>query len=391
MNIPTVQTYYRMSILNSLNDVGQKQWDALVQSQNNANPFLSFAFLNALHESGSACEKTGWKMSYLCLWQENQLVASIPLYEKYHSYGEYVFDWAWADAYHKSGLNYYPKLLSAIPFTPVSGNRLIAKDAAAWRALLIELIKYQQSGNFSSTHILFPSNQETELLGKTGYLIREGIQFHWKNNNYLNFEEFLATLESKKRKNIRAERRKIKQSEIEFEHLKGSEMTQLNWEIFKQCYDQTYIEHHSSPYLNLDFFHRIGATMPENIQLVFAKKNGRTIAASLLIHDEKTVFGRYWGCLETIPCLHFETAYYQAIDFCIKNKIETFEGGAQGEHKMARGFLPQKTYSAHHLSDPRFSNAVAEYLEREKAGIAHYLTDLNEHTPYKVIFRGELT
>ncbi|WP_295750853.1 GNAT family N-acetyltransferase [Undibacterium sp.] len=391
MNIPTVQTYYRMSILNSLNDVGQKQWDALVQSQNNANPFLSFAFLNALHESGSACEKTGWKMSYLCLWQENQLAASIPLYEKYHSYGEYVFDWAWADAYHKSGLNYYPKLLSAIPFTPVSGNRLIAKDAAAWRALLIELIKYQQSGNFSSTHILFPSNQETELLGKTGYLIREGIQFHWKNNNYLNFEEFLATLEPKKRKNIRAERRKIKQSEIEFEHLKGSEMTQLNWEIFKQCYDQTYIEHHSSPYLNLDFFHRIGATMPENIQLVFAKKNGRTIAASLLIHDEKTVFGRYWGCLETIPCLHFETAYYQAIDFCIKNKIETFEGGAQGEHKMARGFLPQKTYSAHHLSDPRFSNAVAEYLEREKTGIAHYLTELNEHTPYKVISRGELT
>ncbi|MCX7219389.1 MAG: peptidogalycan biosysnthesis protein, partial [Burkholderiales bacterium] len=194
MNIPTVQTYYRMSILNSLNDVGQKQWDALVQSQNNANPFLSFAFLNALHESGSACEKTGWKMSYLCLWQENDLVASIPLYEKYHSYGEYVFDWAWADAYHKSGLNYYPKLLSAIPFTPVSGNRLIAKDAAARRALLIELVKYQQSGNFSSTHILFPSNQETELLGKTGYLIREGIQFHWKNNNYLNFEEFLATL-----------------------------------------------------------------------------------------------------------------------------------------------------------------------------------------------------
>ncbi|MCX7219274.1 MAG: GNAT family N-acetyltransferase, partial [Burkholderiales bacterium] len=203
--------------------------------------------------------------------------------------------------------------------------------------------------------------------------------------------EFLATLEPKKRKNIRAERRKIKQSEIEFEHLKGSEMTQLNWEIFKQCYDQTYIEHHSSPYLNLDFFHRIGATMPENIQLVFAKKNGRTIAASLLIQDEKTVFGRYWGCLETIPCLHFETAYYQAIDFCIKNKIETFEGGAQGEHKIARGFLPQKTYSAHHLSDPRFSNAVAEYLEREKAGIAHYLTDLNEHTPYKVISRGELT
>ncbi|MFZ6748356.1 GNAT family N-acetyltransferase [Undibacterium sp. Ren11W] len=391
MNIPTVQTYYRMSIINSLNDVGQKQWDALIQSQNNANPFLSFAFLNALHESGSACEKTGWKMSYLCLWQQNQLVAAIPLYEKYHSYGEYVFDWAWADAYHKSGLNYYPKLLSAIPFTPVSGNRLIAKDPDARRALLVELVKYQQSENFSSTHILFPSNQETELLGKAGYLIREGIQFHWKNNTYLNFEEFLSTLEPKKRKNIRAERRKIKQSEIEFEHIKGSEMTQLNWEIFKQCYDQTYIDHHSSPYLNLDFFYRIGATMPENIQLVFAKKNGRTIAASLLIHDETTVFGRYWGCLESIPCLHFETAYYQAIDFCIKNKIETFEGGAQGEHKMARGFLPQKTYSAHHLREPRFSNAVAKFLEREKIGIAHYLSDLNEHTPYKLMLRDELT
>lgn len=389
MNIDNEQTYYRMSIINSLKDVNQKQWDALIQLQENTNPFLSFAFLHALHESGSACEKTGWKMTYICLWRKDQLVAAMPLYEKTHSYGEYVFDWAWADAYHRNGFDYYPKLLCAIPFTPVSGSRLLAINTTVKQILLSALINYQQSGNYSSTHILFPSQQDADLLCGSGYLLREGIQFHWRNNDYTNFEDFLSGLEYKKRKNIRAERRKIKLSGIEFQHVEGKAMTALDWAIFKRCYDQTYIDHRSSPYLNLDFFQRIGAAMPENIHLIFAKKGSTPIAASLLIHDKKTVFGRYWGCLESIPCLHFETAYYQAIEFCIANKIETFEGGAQGEHKMARGFLPQKTYSAHHLTEVRFSNAVEEFLQREKTGIDHYLNDLNERTPYKFTNRDD--
>lgn len=385
MNETSEQTYYRMRIIATLADIGQKQWDQLLRLQPQANPFLTYAFLHALHESASACQETGWKLCYLSLWDGATLAAVLPLYEKTHSYGEYVFDWAWAQAYHQHGLEYYPKLLSAIPFTPVSGNRLLARDAPARHALLEALLKFQISRVCSSTHILFPSLQEAQLLQEKGFLIRQGIQFHWKNRGYTNFEDFLASLEQKKRKNIRAERRKVVQAGIAFEHVGGREMQETDWQFFKRCYDQTYLEHHSSPYLNLDFFLRIGAGMPENIHLIFAKKAGQRIAASLLIYDAVTVYGRYWGCLEQIPCLHFETAYYQAIEFCIQNKIAVFEGGAQGEHKLARGFLPSKTYSAHYLSELAFSNAAATFLQRETGGMEHYLNELNERTPYKSV------
>lgn len=377
------QTYYRMRIISTLAEIGQKQWDQLLRLQPQANPFLTYAFLHALHESASACEASGWKISYLSLWDGATLAAVLPLYEKSHSYGEYVFDWAWAQAYQQHDLPYYPKLLSAIPFTPVSGNRLLARDAPARHALLKALLQFQDAGLCSSTHILFPTLEEAQLLQAQGFLIRQGIQFHWKNPGYTNFDNFLASLEQKKRKNIRAERRKVEQAGIAFEHVNGNEMQEEDWRFFKRCYDQTYLEHQSSPYLNLDFFLRIGATMPENIHLIFAKKAGQRIAASLLIHDEDTLYGRYWGCLEQIPCLHFETAYYQAIEFCIQNKIALFEGGAQGEHKLARGFLPSKTYSAHTLSEPAFSNAVANFLQRESGGIERYLDELNERSPFK--------
>ena len=383
MNLIPEQTHYRMRVMDSLADVGQKQWDQLVQLQPNANPFLSYAFLHALHESGSACERTGWRACYLTLWEDESLVAALPLYEKNHSYGEYVFDWAWADAYHRHGLTYYPKLLSAIPFTPVTGNRLIAKDPPAQQALLHELIQFQKPSHFSSTHILFPSIEEALILHDAGFLMRQGIQFHWLNQGYANFGEFLFGLEQKKRKNILAERRKVAEAGVEFQHVSGKEMTEIDWLFFKRCYDQTYLDHHSTPYLNLDFFLQIGASMPEHIHLIFAKKNGLPIAASLLIHDDRTVYGRYWGCLEQIRCLHFETSYYQPIEFCIQNKIKVFEGGAQGEHKMARGFLPQKTISAHHLSESAFSNAVADFLKRESGGIEQQLNELNERTPFR--------
>ena len=383
MNVTSEVSHYRTRILNSLIDVGQSLWDQLIQLQPNANPFLSYAFLHALHESGSASEQTGWLPCYITLWDGELLAAVMPLYEKSHSYGEYVFDWAWADAYHQHGLNYYPKLLSAIPFTPISGNRLIARDAHAQGALLNELIRYQASMRISSTHILFPSKEEAILLNDAGFLLRQGIQFHWQNQAYSDFEEFLSSLEKKKRKNIRAERRKVAESGIEFQHLCGKNINADDWHFFKSCYDKTYSEHHSSPYLNLDFFLRIGATMPENIHLIIARRGKNRIAASLLIHDTNTVYGRYWGCIEHVPCLHFETAYYQAIEFCIKNKINIFEGGAQGEHKMARGFLPTKTYSAHYLAEDAFSDAVARFLQRETGGIESYFSELDERTPYK--------
>ena len=383
MNVTTEVSHYRTRILHSLTDVGEKQWDQLIQLQPSANPFLSFAFLHALHESGSASIKTGWSPCYISLWDGESLAAVMPLYQKSHSYGEYVFDWAWAEAYQQHGLNYYPKLLSAIPFTPITGVRLIARDKQAQQALLHELIRLQTATQVSSTHILFHTKDEAASLTSAGFLLRQGIQFHWQNNSYANFEEFLLCLERKKRKNIRAERRKVADFGIKFQHLCGKDIHAEDWNFFKRCYDKTYSEHHSSPYLNLDFFLRIGATMPENIHLIIARKGENRIAASLLIHDQHTVYGRYWGCLEHIPNLHFETAYYQAIEFCISTKINIFEGGAQGEHKMARGFLPTITYSAHFLAEAAFSTAVAQFLQRETGGIENYFNELDERAPFK--------
>ena len=358
-------------------------WDDLVGSQPEANPFLSYAFLHALHESGSASEKSGWQPQYLTIWQGDKLVAALPLYAKFHSYGEYVFDWAWADAYRRNGLEYYPKLLSAIPFTPVSGGRLLAIDAPARAALITALKKIQEKNDLSSTHILYPPELEAKQLEDAGFMLRKGVQFHWKNQGFENFEQFLSTLEQKKRKNIRAERRKVHEAGITLRQLPGVQANEADWRFFKRCYDNTYSAHYSTPYLNLDFFLRISQTMPENILLVIAEREGNPIASSLLIHDKNALYGRYWGALEHHACLHFETAYYQPLEFCITNKIAAFEGGAQGEHKMARGFLPQQTWSAHWLAHPGFSDAVERFLDEEGKGIENYVDELNERNPFK--------
>jgi predicted N-acyltransferase len=374
---------YRTHIVSSLAEIGQPAWDALVAMQDKPNPFLSYAFLHALHESGSACAATGWQPQFLALSHGDALAAAMPLYVKSHSYGEYVFDWAWADAYHRNGVEYYPKLLSAIPFTPVTGPRLMARDAAA-RAALVELLRAtQQASEVSSTHILYPPEEQAMQLAEAGFMLRSGVQFHWLNAGYANFEEFLATLEKKKRKNIRAERRKVAEAGIAMRRVRGADATDADWRLFDRCYQNTYAEHRSTPYLNLDFFQRIGRTMPDNILLVIAERAGRPIAASLVIHSADTLFGRYWGELEHVPCLHFETAYYQPLEFCIEQKIAVFEGGAQGEHKMARGFLPVKTWSAHWLAHPAFADAIERFLEREKGGIDDYIDELNDRNPFK--------
>ncbi|MES2319063.1 MAG: GNAT family N-acetyltransferase [Pseudomonadota bacterium] len=374
---------YRTHIISSLAEVGQPAWDGLVALQDKPNPFLSYAFLHALHESGSACADTGWQPQFLALYDGDVLAAAMPLYVKSHSYGEYVFDWAWADAYHRNGVEYYPKLLSAIPFTPVTGPRLMARDARA-RAALLELLRgTQQASEFSSTHILYPPEDQVQQLADAGFMLRSGVQFHWLNAGYGNFDEFLATLEKKKRKNIRAERRKVAEAGVTLRRVRGVDITEADWRLFDRCYQHTYVDHRSTPYLNLDFFLRIGASMPENILLVIAERAGKPIASSLVIHSADTLFGRYWGELEHVPCLHFEAAYYQPLEFCIEQKIAVFEGGAQGEHKMARGFLPTRTWSAHWLAHPAFSDAIERFLEREKGGIDEYIDELNDRNPFK--------
>jgi len=391
---PTLQNQnYRTRIVSSLSEVGQPAWDALVAMQADANPFLSFSFLHALHESGSASVESGWQPQYLTLWQDTELTtglttelaAALPLYAKFHSYGEYVFDWAWADAYQRNGLDYYPKLLSAIPFTPVTGGRLLARDEVARAALVTALQDLQTTNKLSSTHILYPPQQQAQLLEEAGFLLRSGVQFHWQNAGYADFAQFLSTLEQKKRKNIRAERRKVAEAGIRFRQVRGTDATETDWHFFKRCYDHTYRAHHSTPYLNLDFFLRIAQTMPENLLLVVAERDDKPIASSLLVYDRHALYGRYWGALEQHDCLHFETAYYQPLEFCIANSIPYFEGGAQGEHKMARGFLPQQTWSAHWLAHQTFADAVERFLEREGAGISSYIDELNERNPFKAV------
>ncbi len=417
----SIKRNYRTRILSSLAEAGQPAWDALVAAQSAPNPFLSYAFLHAMHASGSAADDTGWQPQYLTLWIEDdrdggedgdsehggdagpdpayaagtgstgstlgtghgRLAAALPMYAKFHSYGEYVFDWAWADAYKRNGLDYYPKLLSAIPFTPVSGNRLLAIDEHARAALVEALQGVQQASGLSSTHILYPTEAEAKQLEAAGFLLRKGVQFHWQNEGYDSFEQFLATLEMKKRKNIRAERRKVAEAGITLRQLRGEDATDADWRFFKRCYDNTYQAHWSTPYLNLDFFRRIGEAMPHNLLLAIAERDGRPIASSLLVYDDKALYGRYWGCIEQHPCLHFETAYYQPLEFCIANRIPAFEGGAQGEHKMARGFLPQQTWSAHWLAHPAFSDAVERFLKQEGKGIGAYMDELNERNPFR--------
>ena len=373
---------YLTRIVSSLGEIGQPAWDGLVQSQSDANPFLSFAFLNALHESGCASADSGWQPQFVTLWRGKELAAALPLYVKSHSYGEYVFDWAWADAYRRHGLEYYPKLLSAIPFTPVTGGRLLARDTDAQAGLIEALCALQNDNELSSTHILYPPEAQARALERAGFMLRSAVQFHWLNQGYEDFDDFLEQLERKKRKNIRAERRKVHDAGVRFRHVPGVDASEEDWRFFQRCYNNTYAEHASTPYLNLDFFLSIGRDMPENILLIVAELDGRPIASSLLIYTADVLYGRYWGALETVDCLHFETAYYQPLEFCIARKIGCFEGGAQGEHKMARGFLPVRTWSAHWLARADFADAIERFLARENGGIEGYLDELNERNPF---------
>ncbi|WP_175890849.1 GNAT family N-acetyltransferase [Burkholderia cepacia] len=381
---------YRTGILSSPAEVPADEWNALLARDAQPTPFLRHEFLDALHVARCAVDDTGWSPHFVTLTDERtgRLAAAAPVYAKQHSYGEYVFDWAWADAYQRNDLPYYPKLLCAVPFTPVQGTRLLAADDDARRRLAATLLAFAEQSDVSSLHVLFPTGDEAALLESMGMMLREGVQFHWINDGYRHFDDFLGTLEQKKRKNIRAERRKVHEAGVTFRRLTGDRITDADWRFFSRCYRQTYREHYSSPYLNLDFFRTIGATMPENLLLVIAEADGKPIASALAVyrrgeHGGGTLYGRYWGAIEHVPCLHFETAYYQLLEFCIEAGLDTFEGGAQGEHKLARGFLPTVTHSAHWLAHPAFSDAVARFLERETEHIHAYVDELREHDPFR--------
>jgi len=412
-------------VLTSPLDVDAAAWNALLAQQNHPTPFLRHEYLAALHESGSATPRTGWTPRFMTLWEGDTLVAACPLYLKNHSYGEYVFDWAWASAYEQHGVPYYPKAVVAVPFTPVPGARLLARDGAT-RALLLQAVRQwcEQEG-VSSVHMLFASGDDVQAGAEQDWMLRHTVQFHWKNaaptlgtgvfslppegalaalgrpcggsNHFTDFDHFLASLSQDKRKKIRQERRRVAEAGVRFRWSRGADISAADWDFFYRCYERTYLEHGNPPYLTRDFFARMAAHLPEAWLLFVAERDGRPIATSLIaigaspsggndLKDQNLVaYGRYWGALKRVDCLHFEACYYQPLQWCIDHGVQRFEGGAQGEHKMARALLPVQATSAHWLAHPAFADAVERFLEREGAGVEGYLQELQARSPFKTV------
>ncbi len=401
-------------------------WNALLARQAHPTPFMRHEYLAALHASGSANARTGWSPAFVTLWRGGELAAACPLYRKSHSYGEYVFDWAWASAYERHGLDYYPKALVAVPFTPVPGSRLMAADSASRAALVEALVHVCGEEKLSSLHLLFGDEADIDAARASQLMLRHNVQFHWQNlaptlgtdvsslppegaappwerpgggaARYTDFDAFLASLNHEKRKKIRQERRKVADAGVSFRWSAGAGISQADWDFFYRCYEQTYLEHGNAPYLTRDFFHRMQHTLPQHWLLFVAERGGRPIATSLIAttqetaltsshnHSEnpaKIAWGRYWGALERVDCLHFEACYYQPLQWCIAHGFDRFEGGAQGEHKMARALMPVATTSAHWLAHPAFADAVDRFLTQEGEGIANYLDHLKERSPFR--------
>jgi len=372
-------------VTNSLQDIENAEWNAL---NSDGNPFTSHEFLHGLEETGCVGGRTGWRPYYLVAYGSNgSAIAALPMYEKQHSWGEYVFDWAWANAWQQHGLAYYPKLVVAVPFSPVTGRRILVRDdadqAAVATALIDAAVKHAQDKHYSSIHVLFPTRSEIEQLVYQGFMLREDIQFHWCNHGYDDFDNFLATMSSRKRKKIQRERRRVAEAGIRFRHLSGPDVTRSHLERMYDFYMETILSHNSSPYLNLDFFCHLADTLAANIVLVEAVVDDRVVAGALNLRHENTLFGRYWGCIEEYHSLHFEACYYQAIDYCIANGMQFFEGGAQGEHKLSRGFMPVVTCSAHWLADQKLTPAIRNFLDHEKQHVAHYRQVLEQHSPFR--------
>jgi predicted N-acyltransferase len=396
-------------VLDSVQQLDAAAWNALLASQAAPTPFMRHEYLCALESSGSAVPQTGWAGRVITLWQDGELVAACPVYAKAHSYGEYVFDFAWARAYAQHGLDYYPKGVLAVPFTPVPGSRLLARTPELRAALVRAVRGWAQAQQLSSLHLLFSDAEDLAACEADGWMQRSTVQFHWSNQDiegtgHHDFDAFLATLNQEKRKKIRQERRKVQEAGVRFRALHGPDMGEEDWAFFYRCHERTYLEHGNAPYLSPGFFEAMARQMPEAWLMFIAERDGRPIACSLIALDARaaqlsasgqprpdrmrqppqgTAYGRYWGALERVDCLHFEACYYQPIAWCMERGIAHFEGGAQGEHKMARALLPVVTPSAHWIAHPAFADAISRFLDREGEGMAGYLQELQAHSPLR--------
>jgi predicted N-acyltransferase len=364
-------------------------WDGLFDS---GNPFVQHAFLLALEESGCVSAEMGWQAQHLVLLDEDKPIAVLPLYVKTNSYGEFVFDWGWAEAYERHGLNYYPKLITAIPFSPVAGPRIGVSNSAepdeVFEALLHAVHQLADTQGYSSWHLLFPGQRLQKALvdmqDEGAFLHREAIQFHWYNRDYQSFDDFLAGLRSSRRKNVKRERRLLQEQGVSVQRKIGAEISDEEWQGFYQCYKNTYQKRSGHDgYLNHDFFERLRNTMSRNLMLVVARYEDEIVACSLFLFDDNRLYGRYWGALQDISCLHFEACFYQGIEFCIEHDLKEFDPGTQGEHKLMRGFEPVKSASYHWIADVRFRRAIADFLNHEKRNTDNYKQQAEGYLPYK--------
>lgn len=375
----TDQGRYTATVVDSLDQVAEAQWQALA----GAHPFVGYRFLRLLQTTGCATGATGWHPSFLLLHEGERLVGAAPCYFKTHSRGEFVFDQSWAQAFEQHGLPYYPKLLVAAPFTPVPGPRLLAADDDARRALAESLAAVCNAAEASSVHVLFTAPDDQAALVDAGFMLREGVQFHWRNDGYGSPEDFLARLSHDKRKKIRQDAKYVAAAGLTYRWLEGDAIGAEQLEFFYACYVNTYKEHWSRPYLSFEFFKQAHEERVLHLVLILAEREGRAVACALNVRAGDTLYGRYWGATEFVKGLHFETCYMQSIAYCIREGLAFFEGGAQGEHKMARGLMPVKTYSAHWVADRRFAAAIEDFLQRETQAIDGYVGDLEKASPFR--------
>jgi predicted N-acyltransferase len=374
-----------LSLHDAIDELSASEWNRLVDPD---TPFLRHEFLAAMERHGCVGTELGWIPRHLAVRDEGgALVAAASCYLKLNSYGELVFDWAWADAYRRSGLRYYPKLVVASPYTPATGPRILTGDSPLRpryaEALIRAANQVAAELGVSSLHWLFTTEEETRWLEQGGLMPRMGCQFHWQNRGYGRFDDLIAEFSAPKRKNVKRERRRVAEAGIQFRLLRGVEVDDVQWRTFHELYRGTFDKRGGIPTLSLDFFREIGRTMGDNLLLVLAYHHGDIVAAAFDLIGAKSLYGRHWGCFADFDALHFEACYYQGLEFCIANGLQRFEPGAQGEHKVARGFLPTPTWSAHWIADPRMGNAIGRFLEHEREGMADYIAEMHEHSPFK--------
>lgn len=389
MTIPTSMPdgadLHSITSVPSIHEVAAEDWNACAGED---DPFIGHAFLACLEDSGSVGVRTGWAPRHLVARDaDGKVIACVPAYLKTHSYGEYVFDWSWADAYERAGGRYYPKLQVAVPFTPIAGNRLLIRDgepAATADVLAAALVQFAERLGVSSVHVTFPTEEEWARLGQAGFLLRIGQQFHWHNKGYRDFDDFLATLSSRKRKAIRKERKSVADCGVVLRTLIGNEIEERHWDAFYRFYRNTHDRKWGHAYLNRTFFRLLGDRLRDRVVMVVAEKpGGQIVAGALNLRSADVLYGRYWGCLEDHRFLHFEACYYRAIDFAIRHRLVRVEAGAQGPHKVQRGYLPTRTYSAHWIADPRFREALARYLAAESRAVEEEMAELTAASPFR--------